>query len=297
GYAPYLDYHPLPPELRPTVERELGAADWLKQDLDGRVVSYAIEHLVPDHLREVKERREERVTRTIRAVNERLTGEIRHWDHRANVLADQEAAGKPNARLNSAKARQRADDLQARLRRRLEELEQERALSPAPPHVIGGALVVPRGLLTHKTGERGVPPPAEAESRRRCELAAMQAVFEVERALGHEPIDVSMHHCGWDVESRSNEGRLRFLEVKGRIPGAASVTITRNEILASLNKPESFLLALVQVEDGAAIAVRYVHRPFGREPDFGVSSVNYYWKELWERGFDPRSTLQTEVTR
>jgi hypothetical protein len=45
------------------------------------------------------------------------------------------------------KAQDRADDLDSRLQRRIAELEQERMLSPLPPIVIGGALVVPIGLL------------------------------------------------------------------------------------------------------------------------------------------------------
>lgn len=76
------------------------------------------------------------------------------WDHRAEELKLQEEAGKPNAKINSAKARQRADDLEARLQKRLEELEQERRLSPLPPLVVGGALVVPVGLLQRLQGKR-----------------------------------------------------------------------------------------------------------------------------------------------
>jgi hypothetical protein len=30
--------------------------------------------------------------------------------------------------------------------------------------------------------------------------------------------------------------------------------------------------------------VRYVWEPFQKEPDFGVTSVNYRWQELWARG-------------
>src|SRR5205814_6372638 len=101
----------------------------------------------------------------------------------------------------------------------------------------------------------------------------------------------------------SGTGRLRFLEVKGRIRGADTVTITKNEILIALNKPDDWVLALVEVPPGDfagdvfhtgiaetrapyvtnADMVRYVHRPFTREPDFGVTSVNYHWRELWER--------------
>jgi hypothetical protein len=31
-----------------------------------------------------------------------------------------------------------------------------------------------------------------------------------------------------------------------------------------------------------------VQHPFVREPDFGATSVNYDWRELWERGEEPR---------
>jgi hypothetical protein len=65
------------------------------------------------------------------------------------------------------------------------------------------------------------------------------------------------------------------------------VTVTRNEILRGFNVPEQFILALVQVENGQSMAPRYVRRPFGKEPDFGVTSVNYGLKELLERSQEP----------
>jgi hypothetical protein len=40
----------------------------------------------------------------------------------------------------------------------------------------------------------------------------------------------------------------------------------------------------VEVEDGEAQEARYVHEPFSKEPDFGVTSVNYDLKELLEQG-------------
>jgi hypothetical protein len=80
---------------------------------------------------------------------------------------------------------------------------------------------------------------------------------------------------------------LRFIEVKGRVAGAETVTITRNEILTALNKPEEFVLALVEVEGKGARTPRYVRRPFHREPDFGVTSVNYDLDELIVQGREP----------
>jgi hypothetical protein len=60
---------------------------------------------------------------------------------------------------------------------------------------------------------------------------------------------------------------------KGRIAGAKTITVTKNEIITALNKPDNFILAIVQVLPiEAAIAecqIRYVSKPFQNEPDFG----------------------------
>jgi Domain of unknown function (DUF3883) len=80
---------------------------------------------------------------------------------------------------------------------------------------------------------------------------------------------------------------LRFLEVKGRVSGADTITVTRNEILYSLNKPEAFILILVEVLGGDKHRVRYLWRPFRGEPDFGVTSMNYDFAELLARAEEP----------
>src|SRR5579883_286424 len=126
GYPPYLDYRPATDEERTSLTATLESQAWLKGDLETVVVGHAIANLVPAHLGEVRQRREDLVTRTMAAVKDRLTKEITYWDHRANQLKDQELAGKVNARINSGKARQQADELQARLQSRMAELEQER---------------------------------------------------------------------------------------------------------------------------------------------------------------------------
>jgi hypothetical protein len=110
----------------------------------------------------------------------------------------------------------------------------------------------------------------------------------VERQLGYEPEDREFERLGYDIESRdSRTGRLRFLEVKGRVSGAATITVTKNEILYSLNKPEDFILAIVEFMTDGSHRVHYVRRPFRREPDFGVTSVNYDFAELLARAEVP----------
>jgi hypothetical protein len=41
------------------------------------------------------------------------------------------------------------------------------------------------------------------------------------------------------------------------------------------------------IDGGKVVRLRYVRRPFGREPDFGVTSVNYDVDELLARSCDP----------
>lgn len=286
GYAPYLNYRPVTDDERARLTTAL-EEEWLKGGLESKVVEFAVNELVPQHLNEVQARKQELVAKTMAAVKDRLTKEINYWDHRAEELKFQELAGRVNARINSGKARQRADELQGRLQKRMEDLEKERQLSPLPPVVIGGALVVSVGLLDRiKGGLQGEPSQFARDTVRVAKLA-LDAVLASERILGFVPRDVSDEKCGYDVESRiPGTGKLRFIEVKGRAKGADTVTVTKNEILTALNKPEDFILAVVEV-DGDRTDPRYVRQPFQREPDFGVTSVNYSLTDLWARAEDP----------
>lgn len=286
GYAPYLDYRPLD-EAEVTLLKTLEEPAWLRKEIEDRAMNYAAVNLVPEHLREVKSRKEALADKTMAAVKERLTAEINYWDHRAEQLKQQEAAGKVNAKINSAKARQTADDLTMRLGKRMEELKLERTVSPLPPHVMGGALIVPLPLLRKLRGD--AEPSLFARNTKEAEAIAINAVMDAERALGFTPVDISAEKRGYDIESRDPSGasRLRFIEVKGRIDGADTVTISKNEIFTALNQPEQFILSIVRVADGQAKEIAYVREPFGREPDFGVTSVNYNLSELWARGIPP----------
>jgi superfamily II DNA or RNA helicase len=287
GYAPYLDYRPLTDTEAMALSSRLTDL-WETDGLERSALAYAVQHLVPPHLAEVKERREAFIVKTMAAVKERLTKEINHWDNRAERLKEDEAAGK-TPRMNSINARQRADELAHRLQKRMAELEQERHIAPLPPVVVGGTLVVPAGLLAQMVPSARAAAPVQfshdAEARARVEKAAMDAVMARERELGFEPQDVSAEKRGYDIESKvpatgEEPSRLRFIEVKGRSVGAITVTVTKNEIVTALHVPEQFILALVEVDGNAARSVRYLKRPFSREPDFGATSVNYEIAEL-----------------
>jgi hypothetical protein len=149
--------------------------------------------------------------------------------------------------------------------------------------VLGGLLVVPSGLISRITG-RPLPTAAPTVDTQAAAARAREAVMEIERRLGFEPTDRETEKLGYDIESRvPGTGRLRFIEVKGRVAGAATITVTKNEILYSLNKPEDFILAIAEFREDGSHRVHYLRRPFQREPDFGVTSVNYDFGELLAR--------------
>jgi superfamily II DNA or RNA helicase len=289
NYAPYLDYRPLR-DGEPGIAEVLARSEcgWISRNLEGKAQAHAIARVVPEHLAEVRRRKLELLDKTEAAVKDRLTKEINYWDFRAEQLKAQEQAGKAGARLNSQEARRRADDLQARLAKRMEEIKRERQISPLPPVVLGGVLVVPAGLIAAMTG-RSPPKTTSPVDTQAAAARARAIVIEVERSLGFSPVDRETEKLGYDVESAvPGTGRLRFIEVKGRISGAATVTVTRNEILYSLNKPEDFILAIVEFLADGEHRVHYVREPFKREPDFGAASVNYGFAELLARAEQPR---------
>ena len=288
-YAPYLDYRPLA-EDEPGYDEVLERPEcaWIGSALEQTAQQYAVSQVVPEHLGEVRKARLDLIKKTTEAVNDRLTKEIAYWDLRAEELKSQEQAGRTNARLNSTQARRRADLLQERRERRLAELEQEGQISPLPPVVLGATLVVPEGLIRSMAGSEPQSTAVQGGDTQAAAAKARQIVMSVERSLGFEPTDREFEKRGYDIESRvPGTGRLRFIEVKGRVSGAANILVTRNEILYSLNKPEDYILAIVEFLGDDDHRVHYVRKPFQREPDFGATSVNYDFAELLARADEP----------
>lgn len=286
GYAPFLDYKPLSEEQKTLI------APWFEKHIktlnapEQSAISYAITHLVPEHVQEVRSRVDVRIDKTIKAVHERLTKEIAYWDHRAEQIKLQEESGR-SPKLNSTKASQRADDLRVRYQRRMEELKQEKAIAPQSPVVIGCALVVPKGLFDSLKGQPESAAAMFARETKRVELLAMNAVMAAEKSLGFSPRDVSQEKCGYDIESKDKDGELRFIEVKGRVVGAPTVTVTKNEIIRGLNAPERFILAVVEVDGDTAKLPRYIRQPFSKEPEFETTSVNFDLSKILSKATEP----------
>jgi hypothetical protein len=289
GHAPFLDYRPTTDDERSLLKATL-TADWLGEDFAAIGHAFAIAEAVPSHMADVRRRTLDRVDRTIAAVKARLTTEIGYWDSRAMQLKEQEQAGR-QPRMNWQRASQRADELQARLQRRLADLEAERQLTPLPPVVVGGALIVPAGLLASLVAPSDHQPPMHARNTEETDRKAVSAVMQAERSLGRHPTEMPHHNPGFDVLSKDpGTGDIFFIEVKGRVEGAPTVCVKKTQILTALNKPDQFILALVEVPAAAGPVVRYLRQPFdgAEESYFDVTSVNYTWAKLFDRASTPR---------
>ena len=292
GWAPHLDLEPLPSEERGLFADVLQAS-WLAGGQETHALALAAEMLVPQHYAEVAHRRTDHIDKTLVAVHERLTKEIQFWQDRWLKLKEDGEAGK-EVRLNLENIRRLITDLQGRLDTRVRELQAMRHLINGTPVVLGAALLVPMGLVRQRRGElRPESPEAtwavDAAARARIERLALSAVRRAEEARGCRVLDVSAEHCGWDLTSYPPaDGRkqpaARHIEVKGRMQGATTVTVTRNEILYAFNQGDQFILAIVLVNpDDSTDGPYYIRQPFDQEPGWGVASINYNLNDLLAR--------------
>lgn len=63
--------------------------------------------------------------------------------------------------------------------------------------------------------------------------------------------------------------------------------LTKNELLAALNSPDNFILALVRIANGFAQQPVYVRRGFARELGFAETAVAFGVDDLLSLGTAP----------
>ena len=292
GIAPHLN-------LRPTTEDEFALVanylneEWLSKNLEMSIIEYATIELAQNHIAEVKSRRLPEIAKIEQEVQARLKKEINYWDNRAAELREDEQSGR-KIKISWKNAQRRAENLADRLKIRMEQLNNEKLISAQPPRARGGMIVIPQGLLSSELNETKVNGSIgafsqDAEARRKSELTAMEAVLKVERELGNEPKDVSAQKVGYDIASYDpNTQHFRFIEVKGRIAGADTVMLTRQEIITSLHEPEKYILAIVQIFEGSAQMPQYVKGALQEnEPSFESTAIQFNLKRLIERAEVP----------
>ena len=261
GDEPYLDYAPLSADQQALLDGHLDL-DWAGQTAEETARAWAIEHLAGPHFDEIAGVTHDRVARVSNAVRDRLESEIRYWDRRTEEIKAQEIAGR-KPRLNSGRARARAEDLAARLARRRLELSLEANLHNSPPTVVAAAVVVPQGLLDELSGQ--LANPADEADRAETDRRAVAAVMRAERALGRVPEEQHHSNPGYDVLSTDPAtGRCYFIEVKGHLPRTEQISVSKRQVGKAQNNQERWRLAVVSVPDDpdAEPDVHYLVEPF-----------------------------------
>ncbi len=272
-------------DLRPFTEQERELVSGLLEEsridelLSDTARTFAITSLCSSHLDQVRRVVESRVRGVRAAVEERLWARIQHWDSYANRAHSLQLQGRrARGGFSAGHARNMADTLQARLDRRRGELDLELQLTNRPPDVVGGAVIVPQILLDQLATGHDETLVTHAHETWEVDQRAVAAVMATERRLGREPTEMPHNNAGYDIESRDPAtGILHFIEVKGRIEGSDTVTVSGRQVIHSQNAPDRFILAIVEVpmDRDTSPVVRYARRPFeGMEVPFNRFSIN-----------------------
>ncbi len=261
GSEPYLGYEPTGEDLRERLWNSLNL-NWVDRVAEESAKSWAIEHLAGPHFEEMQAVTSKRVDRVRAAVRERLEAEIRYLDQQAEEIKRKELAGK-KPRINSGRARARADDLEARLARRRLELDLEGDLHNNPPTIVGAALVVPQGLVDSLAG---FSPPADAiADKMETDRRGVEVVCKAERSLGREPTPQHHNNPGFDIDSVDPKTGIHyFIEVKSHLPQTTEISVSAQQIQKAKSNPERWRLAVASVPNDpeGEPTVSYLVEPF-----------------------------------
>ena len=279
GHAPHLDLRPIKDDEY-DLAKNLINDNWLTNKVYQEIKKFANDRLAALHFTEIEQQKKLQADKIEQAVHQRLTKEINHWQGRYLKLKEDVEIGL-QPRMQPENALRKSEELQARLDRRKRELQIMRDVISIPPKIIGGALVIPRGLLAKLSGKQTFS--IDNRQRKRIEQVAIDAVVAKEQALGHKVKDVSADNCGWDLTSIDNNGKHRHIEVKGRAKGQTTITVTANEIITALNQGDKFILAIVIVDGDCYDGPYYIRQPFTKEPDFAERSKNLSLSELLQQ--------------
>ncbi len=292
GAAPYLDVEPIPDDLHAVVAGDLANA-WWDGDVEVVATSWSVRHGLPGHKGEVEARVVPEVERARELVRQRLISQSNFLHAEAAKAAEEQAAGR-KVRIVPASLRERAADLDARLERRMAELDRAASLVVRPPEVETALVVMPAGRLAAlRAAALGTPVvrPRHAFDTTVTERRAVDAVLRAERALRRVPTEMPHNNPGYDILSTRADGSTLRIEVKGRVAGADDFIVTLSEVLLAKNAAPAYRLALVEVDpevEAGREPVRYVLDPFR---DLVLTSyvdkVVLDWRDLWTRGLAP----------
>lgn len=283
GPAPYLDCVAAPES--PVTDAARGLP-WLG-DAEDKATSWIIANQLPEYLAEVQPRRLAELGKARDLITQRLEGERDRLLLDAAIASEKEQVGE-KPKESSESLNRKAVELDFRLRKRLELLDQQQLMSTKPPRIVTAALVLPIGML-----EADLPAtaPIHAKETKEAERRGVNLVLARERELGRKPVEQAFNNPGFDILSADGQGDTYRIEVKARIDGAKDFFVTHNEVMVGKNAVPRYRLALVRVDPRGAQhdEVRYLDDPFATTDlgDFDATGVRGDWAKQWVKGKAP----------
>ena len=207
GAARHHDLRPIEDDERALIASALEQSR-IDTMLSDHARRFAITDLCGPHLDEIRRATEHRVGKVRSGVEQRLKERIHYWDaYQYKAKAKQKQGSGPKGGFTAGHARNFADELAARLEQRNLELDRELQLSSRPPDIVGGAIVVPQGLMDRLAGTGQSVPTAHARNVAEVDRRAVDAVLETEQSLGRQPKEMPHNNEGYDIESRDPRHR------------------------------------------------------------------------------------------
>lgn len=283
GPAPYLDCVAAPAGPATDAAR---VVPWLTEAED-KATSWIIANRLSEYLAEVQPRRLAELTKARDLVTKRLTSESERLLFEAAIASENEQKGE-KPRESPESLNRKAVELDVRLRKRLELLDQQQLMSTKPPRLVTAALVLPVSLFED---ELPLSAPMHAKETKEVERRGVDLVMARERELGRQPVEQVFNNKGFDILSTDAKGDTYRIEVKARLDGATDFFVTHNEVMTGKNAVPRYRLALVKVDPRGAQydEVRYLDDPFATTNlgNFEATGLRGDWTRTWAKGSTP----------
>ncbi|NLE38620.1 MAG: DUF3883 domain-containing protein, partial [Pirellulaceae bacterium] len=232
-------------DLKPP-ESALEIAETVRQTATNQdqVIDWSLDEVTPEYFGEIKDRRarelsikEKYVRKSLQFLISQSNKKIAKYDAQLRQARSGDDQTRLSVQGNRAKEEARRDELSARLKDRLAEIEQEKHLSEKPPEILGVAVILPspRDVVASVEG---------MESDPEVEAIAVNEAKRYETSQGRKPVSVEEENCGWDITSLADGQIARYIEVKGRA-GVGGVALTPNEWIKAQRFGKDYWLYVV----------------------------------------------------
>jgi hypothetical protein len=205
------------------------------------VVDWSLDHVLDPYLARLQERRagesaviRDYLRRSFDVLIARSQGRLMEYE--------QKSLGGRDMSLSIQEERRHLEDLRRRQAQRLDENERAAVLALGAPEVLGVAAIVPD--KTFEVWETSKVSGTEMRRSDAVEAAAMAHAIAYEEARGWDAQDVSTEARGYDLLSKSLDGNVRYVEVKGRA-GVGAVELSANEWLKAEQLGRDYWLYIV----------------------------------------------------